>query len=255
METHEQILNYLTNSSPESKTRLTNYYSDQLKEIAILLSKMTEILDNYNLSHPNYDGNNPKHVANGLMIKSKNTLMAAIESVLNGYYWEPPILMRNCLEGFSVAWDIIHHVDRFSLYKDDKSFKSTYSISNLKKEIESLGKLYGHLSNMNVHVSAINSSPSCLNIDGVTKVQYFGFVEEGKEHTRSGEIYLSILCSFICLQIAEISYHEYSDELETIEKISGTNLVKNIVSDRHRKFVEEMEVVFEKMKETPNEFI
>lgn len=46
---------------------------------------------------PERDGNNPKQVAFGLMTKGTNTLLATFELSLNGYLWEPAILLRTLL--------------------------------------------------------------------------------------------------------------------------------------------------------------
>lgn len=144
------VLKYLREMSPESRARVTTHFSKEVSEFAFLAAKITETLQHYHARNPQHDENNPKEVAFALMTKGANTLMAGFELVLTGYMWEPPILFRSALEGFAVAWDVVHNDPRFAAWKASKKFDSTDSISNLKKAIEPIGKMYGLLSN-NVH--------------------------------------------------------------------------------------------------------
>lgn len=237
-------LKYLRELAPESKARLTAYFANEVEEISILTAKAIETLQNYHRMNPQHDGNNPKQVAFGLMTKGMNTLMAAFELSLNGYLWEPSILLRSALEGSATAWDIVHNESRFELWKAERKFDSSDSITNVKKVIEPIGKLYGHLSKMNVHTSPFNSSPSMVVTEDQPKFQFFGFVSTGKEPIRRTEIHLSLFVTYICLQLTELVFHQYSSELETIEKIPGTDTVRTTVSERHRKVVDAMKAHF-----------
>lgn len=232
------VLKYLRDLSPEARTRVAAHFSKEVGEFAFLAAKITETLQHYHARNPEHDENNPKEVAFALMTKSANTLVAGFELVLTGYMWEPPILFRSALEGFAVAWDVVHNDSRFAAWKARKKFDSTHSISNLKKAIEPVGEMYGFLSNMHVHTGPLNSSPPMFLVGEEQKFQFFGLLSLGKEHLRKGEICFALLTAHICLQLTELVFHNYSLGLETIEKIPGTDLVRTIVSSRHRPFVE-----------------
>ena len=164
--------------------------------------------------------------------------MAGFELVLTGYIGESEVLLRSALERFAVAWDVVNNPDRFAAWKGQKKFESTDSISRLKKEVEPVGKLYGYLSNLHVHVTPKNSSPSMFVVDGDPKFQFFGYLSPGKEHLPKGQIYFSLFLAYVLLQLTEIVFHAYCEEFETIERITGEDLVRNVVSERHREFVE-----------------
>ena len=150
---------------------------------------------------------------------------------------EPPILLRNALEGFASAWDIVQNEPRFNTWKTKRNFSSTDSITNLKKAIEPIGEMYGLFSNMYAHINPVNASPSYVMSDTEPKLQFFGLIRSGKESIRISEIYVSVLVAFVCLQLTELTFHQFSPELETIEKIPGTDYVRTKVSERHRKLV------------------
>ena len=60
----------------------------------------------------------------------------------------------------------------------------------------------------------------------------------GNEELRKGEVFFALLAAHVCLQLTELVFHKYAAELETIQKIPGTDTVRNVVSERHRPFVE-----------------
>lgn len=246
------VLKYLRELSLESRARITAQFSKEVDEFAILAAKITETLQCYHRRNPKHDESNPKEVAFALMTKGANTLVAGFELVLTGYMWEPPILFRSALEGFAVAWDLAHNEPRFIIWKARKKFDSTDSISNLKKTIEPVGKMYGFLSNMHVHTGPLNSSPPMYLIGEEQKFQFFGLLSPGKEHLRKGEIYFALLATHVCLQLTELVFHNYSSGLETIEKIPGTDLVRTTVSQRHRPFVEASIAHFKLMSQDPD---
>lgn len=233
-ELESAVLSYLRKLSPESRARSVIAFSNEVDEFAHLLFRIIETLQRYHAQNKKHDENNPKEVAFSLMTKGANTLMAGFELAIGGYMWEPPILFRSALEGFAVAWDLVHNPDRFTLWKAQKGFHSTDSISNLKKAIEPVGKMYGYLSNMHVHTAPINCSPPMLSAE---KFQFFGLLSEGKEGARKGEIFFALLVAHVCLQLTELVFHTYAVELETIQKILGTDTVKTVVSKRHAPFV------------------
>ena len=248
--TQKVVLDYLNELGPESRTRLIKHFSTEVDEFVFLISSLIDTLQNFQSLNPDYDINNSKQVAYSLMTKSAGTLMAAFEVVLNGYLWESKVLFRSALEGFATAWDIVHNESRFILWnKNNKKFDSTGSISNLKKEIEPFGKMYGFLSNIYVHTNPINASPSYLLIDGEPKLQFFGLIRQGKENVRKSEIYSSLLMAYASLQIVELTFYKYSNSLETIELILGKDIVKTKVSERHAKFVNEAKSHFKKTTE------
>jgi hypothetical protein len=232
------VLEYMSDLSPESRARVTKHFSKEVEEFSVLVAKTVDTLQRYHSQNPMHDDGNPKEVAFGLMTKGANTLMAGFELVLTGYMWEPGILFRSALEGFAVAWDLVHTEERFAAWKTRKAFRSTDSISNLKKAIEPVGKMYGLLSNMHVHTNPDSSSPSMFLDDGVRTFQFFGLLRPGKEHLRKTEVCFGIFSAYVCLQLTELVFHSYSAALETIERIPGTDSVRTVVSARHRPFVE-----------------
>lgn len=249
------VLKYLRELSPESRARVTAHFSKEVDEFAYLTAKITETLQRYYERNPKHDGSNPKEVAFALMTKCANTLVAGFELVLSGYMWEPPILFRSALEGFAVAWDLVHNAPRFSTWKARKKFDSTDSISNLKKAIEPVGRIYGFLSNMHVHTGPLNSSPPMFLVGEEQKFQFFGLLSPGKERLRKGEVYFALLSAYVCLQLTELVFHNYSSGLETIEKIPGTDLVRTIVSQRHQPFVDASIEHFKLMSQDPNAYL
>ncbi|MFT3821925.1 MAG: hypothetical protein QM750_30635 [Rubrivivax sp.] len=245
-------LNYLRQLGSDSTTRLTAHFATEVEEMSILASRAMEALQNYHRFNLQHDPNNPRQVAFGLMSKGVNTLMAAFQLALSGYRWEPSILLRSALEGFSTAWDLVHNPARFEQWKTSRKFESTHSISAAKEAIGEIGKLYGHLSTINVHTSPLNSSPSMVLVDGEPKFQFFGLVSPGKEAIRNTEIYLTLFASYICLQLTELVFHQYAIELETIEIDLEKNLARTKVSQRHRTIVDAMEVHFARIAVDPN---
>jgi hypothetical protein len=229
------VLKYVRELSPEARSRVLAAFAREVDEFAHLVFRIIETLQRYYERNKIHDDNNPKEIAFSLMTKGANTLMAGFELVIGGYMWEPPILFRGALEGFAVAWDIVHNPARFDLWKKRRPFHSTDSISNLKKAIEPVGKMYGYLSNIHVHTAPINSSPS---MTGAEKFQFFGLLPAGNEELRKGEVFFALLATHVCLQLTELVFYAYAAELETIQKIPGTDTVRTAVSERHRPFVE-----------------
>jgi hypothetical protein len=234
---NETVLKYLRELSPKTKARITAHFASEVEEFSVLVGTMIATLQRYHAVNPVYDSGDPKHPAFGLMTKGANSLMAGFELALSGYMWEPPVLLRSALEGCAVAWDIVHNADRFTTWNSGK-FDATDSISNVKKVIEPVGRLYGFMSNMNVHTKPLNSSPPMLASDSGPKFQLFGLTPLGKEIIRKGEIHFALLVAHVSLQLTELVFHPYSVELETIEKTPGTDLVKTRVSARHQRFVD-----------------
>ena len=193
----------------------------------------------------------PKHAAYGLMTRGANSLMAGFELALNGYFWEPPVILRTALEEFSSAWDIVHNPKRFLLWKADKKFSSTDSVSNCKEINPVIGKLYGMLSNLYTHIGPINSSPALVMNGNDAKFQFFGSIRSGKENIREGEIYLSLLLTHVCLQMTELCFHAYINEFETVERIPGKMEMKTKVSDRHRIFADKAMAHFKNQIDEP----
>jgi hypothetical protein len=248
----EVINKYIKELSAASKCRLTKHFAEEVEELSLLLSKIIQPLETYYSMKSSPDPEDAQMHAYGIMTKGANTLMAAFELTLNGYFWEPPILIRNALEGFASAWDIIHNPDRFTIWKADKKFSSTDSVSNLKKEIKTIGTMYGMLSNIYSHISQISASPSLVLLEDGPKLQFFGFVREGKEDIRKGEIYFALISAFVCLQITEVSYHQFCSDPETIEELPDiADRVKTKVSARHRKFADAALDYFKSVMDDP----
>jgi hypothetical protein len=152
---------------------------------SIVMPKVDMALQTYHASQRDQKPSaNPKHVAFGLMTKGVNTLVAALELSLAGYLWEPLILLRSALEGSAAAWDMVHNPSRFAAWQTGK-FKSTKSISMANESAPEIGRLWAHLSDMNVHTSPINSSPSLVLTEVDIKFQFCGFVRAGSESVRA----------------------------------------------------------------------
>ena len=222
----------------ESRSRVSAHFENEVGEFAFLSGKLVDTLQRFHALHPLREADNPRQVAFALMKKGANSLMAGFELILTGYIGESEVLFRSALERFAVAWDVVHNPDRFAAWKAGRKFDSTDSISRLKKDVDPVGKLYGYLSNMHVHTTPENSSPSMFIEGGVWTFQFFGHLSPGKEHLLKGEIYFALFCAHVLLQLTELTFHAYCDEFETIEKIPDKDLVRCIVSDRHRRYVE-----------------
>ncbi len=108
---------------------------------------------------------------------------------------------------------------------------------------------------MYTHFSPKNATPPLIESNGVPKLQFFGQIPVGKENIRVGEVYFALLIAYICLQLTELTFHQYSPALETIQKIPGKNLVKVKVSDRQRQFVNAAMTHFQSMVDDPESFI
>ncbi len=248
----ETIIKYLNELTADSKKRVTDFFKEEIEEFSLLISKIIIPLQHYNSLNKAPDKDDPKFIGYGLMTKGANTLMAGFELSLNGYFWEPPILLRNVLEGFASAWDIIHNPKRMELWKDHKSFKSTVSITNAKEINPVIGPFYGLLSNIYTHTSQLNASPSVVLVEDDPKLQFFGFIRNGKENIRQSEIYLCLIITFMCLQMTELCFHQYSKEHETIEKVPGEPYFNMKVTERHKKFVDTAMKLFQDMIENPS---
>lgn len=242
----DYITEYFEKSAADTRARMNGHYKTEIEEFARLVAGIIAPLQRFNEANPQFDKNLPQHFAYGLMTKGANSLAAAFELALSGYMWEPPTLLRMALETFSVGWDIVHNPDRFESWCEQKKFESTRSISNAKEISEVIGKLNGLLSKMNVHINPTNSSPAMFQADS-PKIQLFGLIVPGKEEARRNEIYLALFVTFICLRLAELSFYQYSESLETIEILPDGSGAKTRVSETHRQFVSEMTSVFQKM--------
>lgn len=247
----EKILEYLNGLSADSKIRVTDHFKEEVEEFSLLISKVLAPLQNYIKINPAAKKDDPELIAYGLMTKGANTLMASFELSLNGYYCEPHILLRNALEVFASAWDIMHNPKRLEAWKKNKNFKSTISITNAKEVNSDIGPFYGMLSNIYTHPSKLNFSPSFVLVEGKPKLQFFGLLRTGKENLRQGEVYLCLIITFMCLQMTELCFHRYSTEHETIEKIPEKLYVKTKVTERHQRFVDKAMELFQDMIDNP----
>lgn len=247
----EYIAEYLQESGPECKRRLTQTYAAEIIEFSILTNKMRETLAAYQANRSG-STHTARDVAYGLMTKGVNTMMAGFELALSGYYWEPPILFRNAVEGCATAWDVAQNEKSFALWQSNKPFKSADSISMLAKEDKVYGKIWGHLSNMNVHTTQANSSPAMFLIDDTPTFQLFGLVPQDKEETRRFTIEFSIFASLVCLQLAEIVFFPFVTDPETLTKSGQGGFARNKVSERHRCFVDAFERTCRAMMNNPN---
>jgi len=242
------VSEYFAHLSSDTRSRMKKHYEAEKDEFVRLTSSIIDMLIRFQAANDKHDKDSPYHAAYGLMTKGANTLGAAFELTINGYLWEPPALLRVALETFCVAWDIVHNPYRFQKWQSSKKFDSTFSISKVKEVSAVIGQLNGLLSKINVHISPLNSSPAMIQGES-PKIQLFGLVNPGKENIRRPEIYLSLFVTYICLQLAELTFYRYSKTLETIEMLEGETKARVRVSETHRKFIDEMESVFRQLSE------
>lgn len=247
----EPIQKYLRENSLLTKVRVSSHFQEEVDEFSILISKILVPLQRYIGTVKNSSPDDPKYSAYGIMIRGTNSLMAGLELALNGYFWEPPMILRCALEQFSVGWDIIHNPKRFEKWVAKKKFSSTDSVTACKEINPIIGQLYGMLSNYYTHFGPENFSPAMIVNGEETKFQFFGQIRPGKESIREGEIYLSLLLAFVCLQMTELSFHAYSNDHETVERVPGVMAMKTKVTERHRKFADRAMDHFRKMAEDP----
>lgn len=90
----ETIIKYLNELSADSKKRVTDYFKEEVEEFSLLISKIIIPLQNYISLNQATGKDDPELNAYGLMTKGANTLMASFELALNGYFWEPPNLLK-----------------------------------------------------------------------------------------------------------------------------------------------------------------
>jgi hypothetical protein len=235
---HPPIAEYLGQLSLESRERLASHFKEETEEFIFLSEKLGALLKCYHEKNQNSDDQNPRQVALALMMRGASTLMAAFELTITGYVGEPEILLRSALERFSVAWDVVSNPERFTAWKKGDKFDSTNSISRAKEAIGPIGKIYGYLSNIQVHITPLNSSPSMFLVNGVPEFQLYGYLPPGKENVVKSQIYVMLFHAYISLRLAEVVFHNYGDVLETVERIPGENLVRSVVSARHQRFVD-----------------
>tara|TARA_R110002073_G_scaffold314364_1_gene486639 strand:+ start:120 stop:884 length:765 start_codon:yes stop_codon:yes gene_type:complete len=245
------VASYFEKHAPDTRLRLLECYRDEAEEFSVLSNVMITILGRFDDAHPEHTLETPYSPAYGLMVKAVNTLGAAFELTLCGYWWEPPGLMRTAIETFAVGWDIVHNPTRFTEWKNDRKFKSTISISNVGEVIPNIGRLYGLLSDLHVHTSPLNSSPFMFRGEPDPKFQLFGYVPNGKEDSQKSQIYYNLFVAFICTQITELTFVNYSQHFETIEKVPGTNEARTKVTDRHRRFADAAQIAFKEMASEP----
>lgn len=247
----EYIAKYLEDSGPECRNRLAQTFAAEVVEFSYLTNKIWETLSSYEANRSG-TAHSARDVAYGLMTKGVNTMMAGFELALSGYYWEPPILFRNAVEGYAAAWDVAQNKKRFTLWQSNKTFKSADSISMLAKEDKIYGKLWGHLSNMNVHTMQANSSPAMFRLDGGPTFQVFGLVPRGKEETRRFTIEFSIFAAMVCLHLTEIVFFPFAFDPETLTKSDQDGFARRKVSERHRRFVDSFERTCRAMMNDPD---
>ena len=249
---HALVSEYVEHDSSESRERIRSHFRSEIEEFIYLSSKLQALLFSYHEKNPRSDGTNPRQSALGLMMRGATTLMAAFELTITGYIGEPEILVRSALERFCVAWDIVTNPDRYLAWRTKGGkFDSTSSISRAKVDFPLVGKMYGHLSNMHVHITPLNSSPSMFMEDGNPKFQFYGYLPTGKEDLSRAQIYGLLLDAYILLQLAEVVYFNYAVEPETIRIVPGENHVQPVVSRRHKRFADAAIAHFRLMSTDP----
>ena len=87
-------MQYLNELAPETKRRLTQHFSAEVEEFSTLVGKLIQTLQAYLARNPDHGPADARFVAFGLMTKGANALMAAFETGLSGYHWEPTALLR-----------------------------------------------------------------------------------------------------------------------------------------------------------------
>lgn len=229
------VVDYIHVSSVDTRRRLAKFYALECEEIARLVSATLEAIRGYRRAEP-FVAQAPRQIADGLMVKGGTTLMAALELSLSGYMWEPGSLLRNVLEIYATAWDLVESPDRHQRWINGKRFDSTDSISRVKALFPAIGPLNGYLSRMHVHVGPENGMPSVFTMNGLAEVQFFGQIPEGKEGIRVTEIHSCVLTAYLCLQLAERAFAPYVGMPETFT--FGTKSLHAKMSARHRPFAE-----------------
>jgi hypothetical protein len=246
------INEYLNSAGPDCKRRLIKTYANEVEQFSYLVGKIKETLAEFSYRRSSLSDPSRRDIAFGLMYKCVNTLMAGFELALSGYYWEPPILHRNAVEGCAAAWDIALNDKSFELWQGKKHFKSADSIARLSKEDNFFGKFWGHLSNQNVHTTQLNSSPTFFTMDGTHKFQVFGYVPEGKEETRRFVIEISVFAADVCLNLTEMVFFPFALQPETLVKSENDGHVRRHTSERMSRFREAFEQTCRKMMSDPD---
>lgn len=243
----DAVSGYLQEQAPETKRRLTQHYAPEVDEFSILMGKLIEILQTYWAQNSHRGPEDPRFVAFGLMTKGANALMAALESALSGYLWEPAALIRTAIESFATGWDITDDSSRFARWNAERSFESTKSLARLEAVVPQVGRLNGLLTDLGVHTKPFNSSPAMFVTQGGPTFQFFGLVPRGDEEARRTQVYLNIFAVFICLNVTELVFHQHAAALETIELIPEAGRARFVVSARHRALVDAMTAHFQRL--------
>lgn len=156
----------------------------------------------------------------------QNTLISSVSLLRQGYLIEPMMLLRNAVEGFSVAYSL--QKDEALLKKfaaNPRKFPSNMQITFMSKEFPLIGKLYGILSNF-THASEFHAVPSAA-------IQPFkigpGISSEENKYFRL-EIIILKQVIYVLSSIIEFSYYKYSksERFWTMDSKGGSMLFKGL---------------------------
>lgn len=228
---------YLTKDGPECKRRLTHVYAKEVVEFNYLVRKQLDPLNAFSQKGEESEQVMGRAYAYGLMYKSANTLMAAMELALSGYRWEPPILHRNALEGCAVAWDLVFNEKSFQRWQNNKHFKSTDSVGRLFKVDEFYGWIWGRLSNMTVHTTKENARPPLFRTPRGLIYQPFGYIRQGEEEAARYTVESTIMAAHACLLLTEVVFEPFVTDPEATAK-TNEGFATRKITERHQVFVD-----------------
>jgi len=222
--------------------RIDSLFQKEIEEmcadIEYSFEKLSEVIDAK-------DSTNTDFYSAVMLWTFQNTLISAISLIRQGYLIEPMMLLRNSVEGFSVAYSIQKDENLLKKFQENpKKFPSTNQVTFISKDFPLIGKLYGLLSNF-THASEFHSVPSIAKQP--LKIGPGISTEENKYFKI--EIIMLKQIIYILSSIIEYSYAKNSipKRFWTIDEDGGSLTLKKFNLDEFDETLREIHLDFEKV--------
>jgi hypothetical protein len=147
------LINLLKNTCIETNISFDNVYDYDLKYISLIYSR---ILCKYNMAYNQaLLTNNSLHITSGDLIRNaSNTLLASTQLLRCGFRLQSGILLRNIIETCACIVQLITEEGAYKKFIEDR-LNSPQSIGKANKIIPIFGRVWGLLSNNQVHINNI----------------------------------------------------------------------------------------------------
>lgn len=206
-----QLINQLTKIEEQIKESFDKIYTDEFYNLS---SDLSEILPLLYIGHKHsLEENNKLLITCGdLLRNASNTIISSVSSLRSGFRLQSGILQRSVIEMCATVIHLIVEPNALDDFQNDK-LKSTYSISVANKQISIFGKIWGLLSNKQIHINSLHADWYPLNT--------FESKEEIPAEVTIGIIGMSI----VILRITtELAFCNYIDELQYWKRIDENKL-------------------------------